>query len=275
MAKNNNLTDFLTEIANLLRNMFAISGPINPQNFYNVIYAGVQSRYNDGYAEGTTAGYSNGYSIGKEEGLASGYTLGLTEEQAVEDALISGTLTTYTHSRRISLRSHAISSCANLQTVDLPNCTGIAHYVFQDCTSLNYVNLPKIKGLGASTFAGCTILPTIVLPGVMSVALSSFKGCTSLHTVDLPLASSLASSSFNNTSSLTSLILRRTSGVCSLSATNVFTGSSSTFYVYVPAAFIEQYKVATNWITYATRFRALENYTVDGTVSGALDPTKI
>lgn len=40
-------------------------------------------------------------------------------------------------------------------------------------------------------------------------------------------------------------------------------------------ALVDSYKAATNWSTYATQFRALEDYTVDGTITGELDSTKI
>ena len=46
-------------------------------------------------------------------------------------------------------------------------------------------------------------------------------------------------------------------------------------YIYVPSALIDSYKAATNWTTFSTQFRALENYTLDGTINGLLDPSKI
>lgn len=46
-------------------------------------------------------------------------------------------------------------------------------------------------------------------------------------------------------------------------------------YIYVPRALVEDYKVATNWTTLASQFRAIEDYTVDGTIYGELDESKI
>ena len=52
-------------------------------------------------------------------------------------------------------------------------------------------------------------------------------------------------------------------------------------YIYVPRALLsdtdetKDYRRATNWSTFATQFRALEDYTVDGTTTGELDPNKI
>ena len=62
-----------------------------------------------------------------------------------------------------------------------------------------------------------------------------------------------------------------------MSATSAFDSTpikSGNGYIYVPFALIEQYKAATNWSTYAAQFRALEDYTVDGTITGGLDPAK-
>lgn len=50
---------------------------------------------------------------------------------------------------------------------------------------------------------------------------------------------------------------------------------SGTGYIYVPRALVDTYKAATNWSTIADQFRALEDYTVDGTITGELDESKI
>jgi hypothetical protein len=71
--------------------------------------------------------------------------------------------------------------------------------------------------------------------------------------------------------------MRRTS-VPSLSSTNAFAGTpieSGTGYIYVPAALIDSYKTETNWSAFAAQYRALEDYTVDGTVTGEMDESKI
>lgn len=89
-------------------------------------------------------------------------------------------------------------------------------------------------------------------------------------------ATSIGDVAFESCSVLKSLLLRG-NNVCTLSNKNAFNSTpiaSGTGYIYVPSALIEQYKAATNWSTYAAQFRALEDYTVDGTVTGELDPAK-
>jgi hypothetical protein len=46
-------------------------------------------------------------------------------------------------------------------------------------------------------------------------------------------------------------------------------------YIYVPSSLVDSYTANSKWSTYATQFRALESYTVDGTITGALDKSKI
>lgn len=63
-------------------------------------------------------------------------------------------------------------------------------------------------------------------------------------------------------SNITTLVLKG-SQVANLLGTRVFTTTpieKKTGYIYVPRELVEQYKVATNWVTYATQFRAIEDY---------------
>jgi hypothetical protein len=93
----------------------------------------------------------------------------------------------------------------------------------------------------------------------------------------LPAVTTIGSSVFTSCNKLTALILREQSKVCSLAGYNALSYSSipTIGYIYVPSALVERYKVATNWSEFAARFRALEDYTVDGTTTGELDPSKI
>jgi hypothetical protein len=105
--------------------------------------------------------------------------------------------------------------------------------------------------------------------------------CYSLKEIDLSALTKINYSSqvFNNCAALESLILRKSDAIVELSSAGVFNSKdgigAGTAYIYVPAALIEEYKSATNWSTYAPQFRALEDYTVDGTITGELDETKI
>ena len=110
---------------------------------------------------------------------------------------------------------------------------------------------------------------------VTSIGGSAFQDCRSLTTADFPVATSIGNYAFRTCSELKSLLLRG-NNVCTLNK-NAFVATpivSGTGYIYVPSALIEQYKASTNWSTHADQFRALEDYTIDGTVTGKLDPAK-
>ena len=96
--------------------------------------------------------------------------------------------------------------------------------------------------------------------------------------VDFPCLTNVAFNTFSNSTNLTCLALRTQNNICTLSGWSAFDDTpiyDGDGYIYVPSALIEQYKTATNWTYFATKFRALEDYTVDGTVTGALDTSKI
>ena len=106
---------------------------------------------------------------------------------------------------------------------------------------------------------------------------NAFSYCSNLTTADFPAVTNIDMNAFRSCSKLTALILRSEMMVnlnltTALSSTPI---ASGTGYIYVPRALVDSYKAATNWSTYANQFRALEDYTVDGTTTGELDPNKI
>ena len=144
-------------------------------------------------------------------------------------------------------------------------------------TITEYTN-DRVTSIGNYAFAGRSNLTSADFPAATSIGMSAFAGCSNLTSADFPAATSIGEFAFSGPSNLTSLILRVTTQVCTLSNTNAFINTpikSGTGYIYVPAALIDSYKTATNWTTYANQFRALESYTVDGTTTGELDPTKV
>lgn len=118
---------------------------------------------------------------------------------------------------------------------------------------------------------------TEITSNVDDIRSYSFYDCTKLSYMDLPAVEAIGAYALNGCSELSRLILRVNSACCVLGghAIEHTPIASGTGYIYVPSALIEDYKVATNWTTYAGQFRALEDYTVDGTTTGELDETKI
>ena len=112
---------------------------------------------------------------------------------------------------------------------------------------------------------------------VTSIGAYAFHSCSALASVDFPVATSIGNYAFSYCSKLTALILRSET-MATLRDTIVFTSTpiaSGTGYIYVPRALVDSYKAASDWSTYANQIRSIEDYTVDGTITGALDETKI
>lgn len=132
--------------------------------------------------------------------------------------------------------------------------------------------------------------------GATTVGSFAFYQWASLKTVDLSKATTIRGSAFAYCRTLTALILRSET-MCTLSSSDVFSNCNHILgtygaynpdslkdgYFYVPRALLsdddetKDYRRATYWSSssLASQFRALEDYTVDGTITGALDPTKI
>lgn len=183
----------------------------------------------------------------------------------------------------------AFHGCSALKSADFPLATSVGGSGFYGCSAMTYVNLPKATSFGTYTFLQCYGLIDVCFPACVTVENTAFYNCTYLERADFPVCTSIDTQAFRGNVLLTALILRSET-MCELKNTNAFlncyhfTGTVHSRYnpdglqdgyFYVPAALVASYQTATNWSTYSTQFRALEDYTVDGTITGALDDTKI
>lgn len=230
-------------------------------------------------------------------------TIDVLGDDAVVDGIITGTITEFKDDTITEVGKSAFRDCAELEVVcfpnvtkalgnafhrcrslksaDLPNLTDADAYLFSECESLSSVNLPKLTTITDNMFSYCAF-QSIVLPSATTFVDNSFTAfgfCKNLEVIDLPVCTSIPGGNhFNTCSALRAFILRNTSAVCPLGNAGSFNNSGvakGTGYIYVPRALVDSYKTATNWSAYASQFRALEDHTVDGTITGALDEDKI
>lgn len=177
------------------------------------------------------------------------------------DDLLSNTLTAI-DSDVTSILGHACRGLTKLETVNLPNATSIGTYGFYGCTALTSFNAPKVSSLGTYAFYNCK-MSYVNFPKVTGIAQNAFYDCD-LVKADFGAANKINQAAFSYCSTLEALILRKSDAICTLAvATSAFIGSAianGTGFIYVPAALIETYKTATNWVNYASQFRAIEDY---------------
>lgn len=158
--------------------------------------------------------------------------------------------------------NYAFCDCKNLSNIDLQLTTTIGSCAFYECSNLESINIPEVITIKDSCFSRCSKLKNIDLPKVESIERDSFEVCKSLTKADLKSVKKICYGSFYNCAVLETLIIR-TNSICTLLDTNALTRTkidSGTGYIYVPRSLIEDYKVATNWATYANQFRAIEDY---------------
>lgn len=225
----------------------------------------------------------------------------------LEDELITHTLSaeTYSNDRITTVGYGAFYGSKNLKSVSLPNVTSVGGYAFYQCSALEELNLPLMKSAGTYAFTSIKV-PVLYFPVLETITTYTFNEITTPTKVIMPRLKTAGNSSFRNSkgivfadlavctkvdnlcfyfaNGLKTLILRNTETMCTLQNTNAFTGTEiakGTGYVYFPRKFLSDndassdYRRANNWSTFSAQLRILEDFTVDGTTTGALDESKI
>lgn len=276
------LSSLLKDIADAIRNKKGATTLINPQDFPKEIMS----------IEG-----GSGYSVDDiASGLVSGDLHFSTDAIGAYSFYNDAGITSVDAPNVTSIGTYAFYNISSITSINAPNVTTIGNYAFTapkvarlnfplltsigtncftNCPTIISVNLPELGDVKASCF-GYIGASRLVIPKATSVGNSALTNSKSLKYVDLPKCTAIANYGLSNNSILETLILRSET-MCTLSgyALNSTKIANKTGYVYVPSVLIESYKVATNWSKMSTQFRALEDYTIDGTINGELDKSKI
>lgn len=184
--------------------------------------------------------------------------VGLTVEYGssylVSTRLVERTLSgEYVNDRVTSVGDRAFSGCTMLTAVSFSNELSIGSRILDSCTSLKRTRFEKSVSMKFDNYP---------LSGIPSNSIVDF--CEYVE---------LRYRTFNSPGA--HVVLRYADGVCPLDHTNIDNASGKYLKVYVPSALLEEYKSATNWSGTSCVWRAIEDYTVDGTITGEIDLTKI
>ena len=217
MAKNNNLTDFLTDTANAIRTKKGTTGKINPQDFSSEI-ASIQTGTDTSDATAT----ADDILLGKTAYAKGEKLTGTIETYAGEGgetvsklaALVDGSLTEITAedlAGATKIIDYAFYSYRTIISVILPNSvTKIGSSAFRSCTSLTSVIINNgVTSIGGDAFNGCTSLISVTIPNsVESMSTYVFYGCSKLTSITIPNSvRGIADYMFYNCSSLTNIII--------------------------------------------------------------------
>ena len=208
------------------------------------------------------------------------------------------------------VENSAFNGCTALKRVSIPKASSLSNSVFRGCSELTEVFAPNVETCYGWAFCQSPKLSDVYMPKLTmtdresfkrtgltkqcfpcltTVGIGSFGTCANLTFMDLPVCTYIGSGAFSQSSNFATLILRSET-MCTLANEDAFLAGwpggytdikDGTGYIYVPRALLsdddaaKDYRRATNWSAYAAQFRALEDYTVDGTITGELDETKI
>lgn len=170
----------------------------------------------------------------------------------------------------------------NAKNISLSNLRVISPQAFKN-GKLETASFPAATSVNQNAFEGNKALTDIHLPLATKFHGNVFNGCISLTKASFPSLSELGNGAFYGCSALRILVLSNTSMVritYSNALTNTpFDSAGVGGYIIVPSALIDSYKTATNWSTYYgygnMTFLAIEDYTVDGAVTGEIDWDKV
>lgn len=159
--------------------------------------------------------------------------------------------------------------------------TVLGESAFHNKTSLTKVILRNLEAIGSKAFYGCISLVEVIAPNCVSVLADAFNN-TKIISFDAPLTG-IATKAFA-ASALRYLFLRNSTAVCTMAYTNCFgntsfasNGTGGAFFV--PSSLRDSYANATNWAAILAyehnKLLNLEDYTIDGTVTGEIDWDKV
>lgn len=245
MAKNNNLHDFLTDVADAIREKKGSSEKINPQNFSEEIRS-IESGEMNTFGE-----------------TMVGDMLGLT---AVKKVIFSSDVT--------SIAANSYNDMHNLESIELGNISTIGDYAFRRCSNLKTIQLPNtVKSIGGYAFSETGLQGTITIPEGVTIINNALFYKTQIDTINLPDSiQGIGDWAFESCTKLTSIdipknvnIIRngafKDSGIKTMILRNptppTLIGTIPATTIYVPADSVEAYKSHTNWAKYADKIQPI------------------
>jgi hypothetical protein len=172
MAKNNNLTDFLTDVANAIRTKKGTTALINPQDFSSEI-ASIESGggsveennigYNAVVADATAVGLRNIIEVYINDGITRIGDYAFWNHSYITKMTIPDSVQ--------YVGRNAFDNCSGLTTLVFPhNCTTINTYTFNRCAKMETITFNgNIVTISAYAFSGCTVMKAILFNGNTSV----------------------------------------------------------------------------------------------------------
>lgn len=219
MAKNNNLKDFLTGVANAIRNKKKTTDLIDPQDFeieIETIQTGTDTSDATATADDIRLDKTAYGADGKMTGTISDYdgSSEPTSGKSLFAQLVDGSISEVTADDlegAVTINQYAFAFEANLKSITMPShITTIASNAFSDCTSLSNIIMPNtlrvindsafaftknlktvkipdsVTTFGSSVFSGSGIVSIVIPDNVVTIGPRLLYQCSELNSVTLP-----------------------------------------------------------------------------------------
>ena len=257
MAKNNNLTDLLTDVANAIREKKGTTAKINPQDFSSEI-ASISTGGGDTptpdtptpdipvIGDGKSYLYINIAEKGRmtvplyfSQTVANGVTIDWGDGSATHT--LSGTGNVNTTHTYAEVGEYTISLNPS------SGCTlGLGHGSSSYCVMGSTENAGRVY---------CNMLQSVEIgKNVTSIGTYAFYFCYSLASVVIPdSVTSISSNAFYNCYGMAFYDFRASKSVPTLSNKNAFSNIPSDCKIVVPDSLYDTWIAATNWSSYASK----------------------
>lgn len=227
MAKENNLKDLLTDVADAIREKKGTTELINPQDFGKEIRE-IEADGVVELAEEMVDNTGNGITIIKNIIVKKGVT------KIAPKAYANTAIQTIQLPEGLETIGNAsFNSCTGLTSIVIPNSvTSIESRAFIACSNLIEVNLPpKLTILSGESFQTCDIsVPLIIPSGITTIGARAFYANEKIPYFDF----------------------RNHVFIPALASENVFSSTGSARFI-VPDSLYDDWIKETNWVTYAER----------------------
>lgn len=145
----------------------------------------------------------------------------------------------------------------SIQSVYLPNCTGIGNSAFQGCTNLISFYAPKVSYIGSRAFLSCTSISEFHFPNLSRLIYDScFHSCSNLTTFEMSGGGRIANNAFEGCINLTSFYLTGSSpNVTYVSSIDCLHGTplySNSGTIYVAQSLYSKYLSHSIWGNFST-----------------------
>ena len=226
MAKNNNLNDFLTDLADAIREKKGTTELINAQKF----------------AEEIRSIEGGGDSFNAKVTLSNENAFGI--RNIVELTINDGVTT---------LSMGACEGMKGLVKINVPDSvTNIGQRLFYGCDALVDAVINNIQELTSYMYYNCNVLKNFKMPlTATSIPDYCFTNCRAIKSFVLPSGITQIGTAAFNGCRVSRYDFRAVLQVPTLSNTNAFGANNTTCKIVVPDALYDEWIVATNWATYA------------------------